>query len=287
MLHPVGFWAAAGGAAPTVNALATNITNSSSISDVYAATSYNSDGNEYTNSPKTTLNYTSSRGNAWLTGGNASDVWVQCTLNSGSFNAANAGTGTRLNLGTTRNWAVSDSNPTAGSKGEANATWAFYDAATGGNLLDSVTYTITAAYTDACPLCCFTPDTPITMADGTTRMIGEIIEGDLIRVRNGIEPVKGVLIRKNRPMYMVTLANERRLHLSAEHPIYVDGKGYAAIDPVDDYKDMGKAGQLEVNDLVVTLDGTSVVLSIEERPYPGNVYTLANSHFFANGILVY
>lgn len=285
---PVGFWTPPGGAAPTVSALATNISHTSIIGTVYTSTSYNSDGNEYTNSPSTALNYTSSRGNAWLTGGSSSDVWVQCTLNTGSFNEVNAGTGTRLNLGTTRNWAVSDSNPTAGSKGEANATWAFYDAASGGNLLDSVTYTITAAYTDSCPTCCFTPETLVTMADGSLIPISEVQVGDMIRVMNGIEQITEVITRVSRPMCRLTFANGKELLLTSDHPVFVEGKGYASVRPQMEYKDAGQVKQLETGDFVVTDTGLRIrITSITPYDYLDTVYTLGNKHFFAGGILVY
>jgi len=69
----------------------------------------------------------------WLDSGLNSEVWVEMTLDSGSWNDTDSGTA-RLQLSTTRSWTVSRS--TVGSH-SATATFKFYDAASGGNLLYS------------------------------------------------------------------------------------------------------------------------------------------------------
>lgn len=273
---------------PATSATADGDTNYVYDATCYVGVEFNTSGVEW-ELAATTGNASVNMGN-WLDAGASSEVWVEFIRTGGTKSQfVGLSNSTRYQLNTTRKFYI-----TAAAIGYNTETiigyFKFWDAASGGNTLQTTsgaTWQADAEAAGGCPLCCFTPATPITMADGTTRMIGEIVEGDLIRVRNGIETVKGVIIRRNRPMYMVTLSDGRTLHMSDEHPIYVETKGYAAINPVGEYKDLGKARQLEVGDLVATLEGAVTITSIEESPYPGKVYTLVNSHFFANGVLVY
>lgn len=141
---------------------------------------------------------------------------------------------------------------------------------------------------DGCPLCCFTPDTMVTLGDGTARPISEVEAGEIIRVMNGLEEVTGVVTREDRAMYRVRFSDDRYLDVSDDHPLYVEGKGFAAINPVVPYKDLGMAQKLAIGDWVTTLANDTVrVVSIERIDYPDKVYTFENSKFFANGLLVY
>jgi len=271
---------------PTVSALANGDYNSAGTSPVYVGIRFHTNGAEY--------EYTAGGGvgsavNTWLTSGSSSEVWVAYTLNSGtSFVGKTAGT--RYQLNAIQNFYFTAT--TVLDFRTNNSYFTFYDAASGGNTLDTTSSaTWTAEYTGGggpCPLCCFTPDTLITMADGKQMAIGNIMEGDLIRVENGIEPVTEVLTRERRAMYEVRFSDDRILRMSDDHPIYVEGKGYAAISPVIEYKDLGMAKVLEIGDPVVTINSALVkVESIEQIEYPDTVYTFENSRFFANGVLVY
>ncbi len=285
-VFPHGTAAAAGAGGPTVSALANGDYNSSASSPVYVGIRFHTNGAEY--------EYTAAGGvgsavNTWLTSGSSSEVWVAYTLNSGtSFVGKSAGT--RYQLNAIQNFYFTAT--TILDFRTNNSYFTFYDAASGGNTLDTTSSaTWTAEYTGGggpCPLCCFTPDTLITMADGKQMAIGNIMEGDLIRVENGIEPVTEVLTRERRAMYEVRFSDDRILRMSDDHPIYVEGKGYAAINPVIEYKDLGMAKVLEIGDPVVTINSALVkVESIEQIEYPDTVYTFENSRFFANGVLVY
>ncbi len=72
--------------------------------DCYAGVSLNANGTEYawsnTGSP------TGTNLGSWLVSGDADQFWARCTLNSGSLDAVNSGTGSWLQLNTTRNWAI-------------------------------------------------------------------------------------------------------------------------------------------------------------------------------------
>lgn len=273
-----------GGATPTVSLNTTDVVKASVIGTTYANLRYSSTGEEFENSGRTD-NFSTSRGN-WLDSGNNSDVWLERTINSGSLDT-DPGSG-RLIMSTTRDFKVVDSD-SGGSDVVCNLDIEMWDAASGGSVIDSVLgLEMRAAYTDICPTCCFTPDTPITLADGTFMAIGDIRQGDLIKVLGGVEPVSEIIVRDNRPMYRVTFDDDRVLEISDEHPIAIAGKGYAAINPVDEYKDLGRAEYLTIGDRAVDSDRNLIaVISIYEFHYPDAVYTFGNSKFYANGILVY
>lgn len=146
----------------------------------------------------------------------------------------------------------------------------------------------------ACQFCCFTPDTLITMADGSLKPIGEIQSGDMILSQdaatglNVLATVTEVITRINRPMYEFKLANGASLRASEDHPLYVQGKGWASVGGFGDYKDLGTVNVISVGDRVVDANGLSTeILSITQIDFPGEVFTLGNSRFYANGILVY
>lgn len=109
----------------------------------YAGVQFNSSGEEFRNANGGSTSFTSSRGN-WLAAGAAADVWVQRVVNSGSLNWTDSGS-TRLQLSTTRQFGISQSSTGVNT---ANVTFNFYDAASGGSLLDSVTIDLTATYED-------------------------------------------------------------------------------------------------------------------------------------------
>ena len=145
-----------------------------------------------------------------------------------------------------------------------------------------------------CPTCCFTPDTLITMADGSSKPIDEIQAGDIILSQdeatglNVLSTVTNVITRVDRQMHEFKLANGVSLRASEDHPLYVLGKGWASVAAVGDYKDLETVKTVLAGDRLVGIDGTSTeILSIEPIDFSGTVYTLGNSRFYANGILVY
>ena len=145
-----------------------------------------------------------------------------------------------------------------------------------------------------CPTCCFTPDTLITMADGSEKPISEVSVGDFILVYDELSqfnvavPVSEIITREERPMYELTFANGNSLRASEDHPLYVQGKGWASVGGIGDYKDLGTVNVIAAGDRVVDANGLSTeILSITQIDFPGEVFTLGNSRFYANGILVY
>jgi len=117
-------------------------TGTTSPDDAFAGVQYKSDGNEWSSTGGGTFSV--GRGQ-WLDIGSASAVWVERTVNSGSLNWQDPGTGRKV-LSTTRTYGVTDTS-VGGGPVTANVTFDFYDAASGGNLLDSVTLDLTAEKT--------------------------------------------------------------------------------------------------------------------------------------------
>lgn len=271
---------------PTVSIRSDGRYNSRLDATCYSGVRFDTSGLEYeygsTGSP--------TNSSTWLTAGNASDVWIMWTRTGGisDWNSLGAGfNNVRRNV--TANLAYRLLRNTVGSNA-ITGYFRAYDAATGGNLLDtSPTSTYTAEYDhDVCPLCCFTPDTPITMASGILMGICKVRKGDMIATANGPEEVTEIITRTNRPMYRLFFKDGRHLDASDDHPFDVKGKPKSLDHHDTEYKDLGLPEQLSVGDMVTTVDGTSrEIVGIKRIDYPGTVYTLGNSLFYANGLLVY
>lgn len=284
--------AAAGGGtvAPTVSALANGDTNSSYlVSPVYAGVKFDTDGEEY---ESTAAGGYGATVGTWLDTGTSDQVWVEFLRTSGSKSQfIGKSNSTRYSIATDSIWRISDSSAGSGYE-NILGTFRFWDAASGGNILQT---TSSADWrcrraVDPCPLCCFTPDTPITMGDGSTMHIADVKVGDMIMVVDGIEAVTEVITRIDRAMFDITFLDGRVLTASDDHPLYVEGKGFAAInpDPSISYKDLGVAEILTTGDMVLDQDhNLNEVLTIQQVEFPETVYTFGNTRFYANGMLVY
>ena len=130
-----------GSSGPVVSPSGSGVTRLSSNNPTYAGVQYNTSGIEYANATAGTASYTVSRGN-WLDSGTTSEVWLERTLNSGTLSGSDPGAG-RHAMTSTRTLAVQDTTLLGGAV-TCNVTVNFYDAASGGNLLGSATYTLSA-----------------------------------------------------------------------------------------------------------------------------------------------
>ena len=108
----------------------------------FAGVQYNLDGSEV--SCTAAGSYTTARGD-WIDEGAPAGVWVQRFINSGSLNDTDPGSG-RLQLTSNRRFAVTDSNEGFPVLVSCDVTFKFYDAASDGNLLDSVTLLLRASW---------------------------------------------------------------------------------------------------------------------------------------------
>lgn len=128
-------------AAPTVAANdADHIRPRFNAGTAYSIVEFDSDGSENANSNAISPTLTDGLRGTWLTTGTGAEVWIERTINSGSFNHTDSGPG-RLQLNFSRKFGVSQ---TGNGTTTCDVTFDFYDAASGGNLLDTVTILIRA-----------------------------------------------------------------------------------------------------------------------------------------------
>lgn len=224
----------------------------------------------------------------WKVAGGAGDWDIMMVKTAGDTPNGDA-VNTWLNLGTSRTWFFNVTNNFATIKSftgyfqirEANSPFRA--------IAQNVNVSLYAEVeSNPCPLCCFTPETLITMANYSTKPIVDVRVGDLILTRGGSKEVTEIITREFRVMYQIHFADGRILNASEDHPLYVEGKGYAAINPVGKYKDLGMAEELAIGDFVLDVNGKrNEIVSIADLDYPHTVYTFAESEFYANGMLVY
>lgn len=293
-INVAGVWKEVNTVPPTCSLSSTNVSHTDDISIVYAGVDYKSDGVEYSNASPNSSTCTNSRG-AWLDTGSPSSVYGSCQINSGSlWTNEFPAYANRTVMTTDKMVMVRDTNSGV-AQATANVTVRMYDAFTGGNLLGSGTFSLTAQYYNPCPLCCFTPDTPVLMGNGTYMPIGRVREGDEIIVydsldrKNKVEKVGEVIVRYDRAMYAVQFDDGTHLRVSDDHPFHIEEKGGpAAINPIYEYKGWGVPGQVHIGDLVTQPDGSrAAITAIKKIDYKGAVFTFSNSLFYANGKLVY
>ena len=127
-----------------VEASTANVSYSALDATCYAGVEFNSSGVEYKNASGTSTSFTSSRGN-WLLAGSSSSVWVERSVSGNALNWQDPGAG-RHQLSTTRQFGLSRS---VSGTSTSDVTFDFYDAASGGNLLDSVTIRLQVLYDES------------------------------------------------------------------------------------------------------------------------------------------
>lgn len=134
---------------------------------------------------------------------------------------------------------------------------------------------------------CLHPDTRITLADGSTRAIGELRgEGEPVRSLGGVETfVVGTVDGEEETLYRVVAADGREVLASSEHPFVGADGGWIA------------AANLAPGTRVLTDQGAVEVRTVETVPYGGPVHNLLldrspdalhrdTETFYANGFLV-
>lgn len=293
LLDAGGVLAHGGGETPVVNLTANGRVNSvQDPSDCWSGARFVSDGTED--------EYNSGGGlvdiGTWLTSGPASGAWIEFVRTSGDAGWSNSGNvSVRNQMSSTRVFRHFQS-----IVGVDTITGYFraWDAASGGNILDTgptATWSATVNF-NPCPTCCFTADTLITMADGSYLRIADVRVGDKVLtpsedgLSTGEMEVTEVIVRVNRPMHRIHISNGTVLEASEDHPLYVEGKGWASVkpDPRTDYKDIGLPETISIGDKVCDEHGyLHTIVKIEPLDYSEPVFTFAESQFFANGILVY
>ena len=133
---------------------------------------------------------------------------------------------------------------------------------------------------------CFLPDTPVTLADGSTRAISAVRPGDTVLAFDSDESVVPAKVRTvlvhEVDSYLIVRTGTRELHVTEEHPFYV-GAGV-----------FKNAEALRVGDRIVVYDGhklaPATLLALERVSAHVRVYNLQTDEphtFFANGAAVH
>ena len=136
---------------------------------------------------------------------------------------------------------------------------------------------------------CFTPNTLITMADGTEKTISSIKIGEKVKSEKEESTVLDIQIHKGE--HEVYSLNGSKPFVTAEHP-FKTIDGWKAIDPITTLeKHQISSTTLNLNDIIIKSNGREVITNIEKGPttYP-KVYNLMldNEHvYYANGYLVH
>jgi predicted lipid-binding transport protein (Tim44 family) len=133
---------------------------------------------------------------------------------------------------------------------------------------------------------CFLPDTPVTLADGTTRAISAVRSGDTVLAFDSDETivpakVRTVLVHEV-DSYLIVRTETRELHVTEEHPFYVGGGVFKT------------AETLRAGDRIMVYDGhrlaPATLLALERVPAHVRVYNLQTEEphtFFASGAAVH
>lgn len=134
---------------------------------------------------------------------------------------------------------------------------------------------------------CFLPDTPISLADGGSRAIGEIHPGDPVLAFNpngaAVSAVVHQILTHEVSSYLIVRTATTELHVTEEHPFYVGAGVFKTIE------------SLHVGDAILAFDGAARftpqrILAMERRTEKVTVYNLevdAPHTFIASGIAVH
>lgn len=130
---------------------------------------------------------------------------------------------------------------------------------------------------------CFTADTSILLADGSSRLISLIQTNDVVRTgvdKGSVARVASIRSISATNLYDVRFgADKSILHVTGDHRLWVDGKGWVAVN------------RLSAGDWLLDSQGKrSLIHSCVAAHEPAQVYTLqlsGDEAFYANGILVH
>jgi hypothetical protein len=132
---------------------------------------------------------------------------------------------------------------------------------------------------------CFPAGTPITMADGSTRPIEAVREGDLVLSadektgKQSVQRVTRTFVREAEELYVVCTQDGASIEATGEHPFWVEDKGFV------------EARRLARSDLLRRVDGRTVsVERVTIRRGEFTVYNLevAKTHtYYAGNVWVH
>ena len=136
---------------------------------------------------------------------------------------------------------------------------------------------------------CFTPNTLVTMADGTEKTISSIKKGEKVKSEKGESTVLDIQIHEGN--FNVYSFNGGKPFVTEEHP-FKTIDGWRAINPFTTFEKHQIASDvLNIDDIIYKIDGKEIIKTIEKGKITyKKVYNLVldNEHvYYANGYLVH
>lgn len=141
----------------------------------------------------------------------------------------------------------------------------------------------------------------VLMGDGSTKPIDRVAIGEVVTTGSGdgsgmgLAVVEKVAVSVHFDVKRVVFENGGVLDCTPDHPIWVCGKGWCAVDAEMAFENYGeRCRRLVRGDQCLRRDGRGVsrtqVVSIEDLPGVHEMYVVSageDHSFFANGILVH
>jgi intein/homing endonuclease len=149
---------------------------------------------------------------------------------------------------------------------------------------------------------CFIAGTNVTMEDGSTKNIENVVEGDIVisyneaTLQNEPKKVIGLKTPIHNDIVKYEFANQTSVVCTFDHPFYVDGLELASYTPFltnKRYELNKQVKQIKVGDMVYLSNGVSKtaikdIIELDEKDTQTYIITVEDNHnFYANGILVH
>jgi hypothetical protein len=145
---------------------------------------------------------------------------------------------------------------------------------------------------------CFVAGTKVTMLDGSSKNIENVVIGDIVRSYNEYtrEISDAVIIKTQSQTTTKTIKldfNGINIQSTFDHPYYVENKGWATYDPESSNYDFA-VSKLEIGDICYTYSNGGIdkveLMNIKEIIEDTTTYIFTldkDKTFFANNILVH
>jgi hypothetical protein len=167
-------------------------------------------------------------------------------------------------------------------------------------LVAGSTYEVVSSVTHTTTECCFVGDTKISMADGSTKNIEDILVNDLILTYDpetslsGIGSVTSIESPIKNDIIEFILSNDTIINATTEHPFWVIDKGWSSYSPERTILDHHmKVAKIEIGDVLIDVNGNYVTLlsmnnnNTEFKKVYNILMSEGNHTYYADGILVH
>ncbi|MCR5456138.1 MAG: hypothetical protein K6F33_14235, partial [Bacteroidales bacterium] len=155
---------------------------------------------------------------------------------------------------------------------------------------------ISEIYFDGLDVLCFAPGTKVMLADGSSKNIEDIREGDQVMSYNANthaqEPATVEQTASTMHSKLVTyeLADGNTITATDDHPLLTE-RGWASVNPTKsaNYEGFESIAKIQVGDKLITASGVATIKSMTVSPESQTTYTitrLSNGNtFYANGVI--